>query len=263
MVSITLRIASQIDDDIAVRLRAANENVPVGRLVEWLRSIGDRSRHQTALTAVTNTRPARPADGHVARLGQLQNALVGRLPMRGDAAACERDQRTGAAVVRGRMRSSRRRADDTRGPRLAAVEDFDVNPLRRNAQRCERLLHLCHEANRPAEVDIGLSWHADLVEDRLRQVTYGVEILTHLVARARPAVTNIATAVREREHEMADLGDEWMMLPVASSVQPQDLPCREGLCKRIQHRQNRRSSDSRAEQHERPLSGLQNEASAR
>jgi hypothetical protein len=99
-------IASQIDDDVAVRLRAANENVPVGRLVEWLRSIGDRSRHQIALTVVTNTRPARPADGHVARLGQLQNALVGRLPMCGAAAACERDQRTRVAVVRGQMRSS-------------------------------------------------------------------------------------------------------------------------------------------------------------
>src|SRR5437867_6990722 len=124
------------------------------------------------------------------------------------------------------MRSSRRRADDTRGPRRTAVEDFDVNPLRRNAQRCKGLLHLCHEANRPAEIDIGLSWHADLVEDRLRQVTCGVEILTHLVARARPAVTNIAAGVREREHEPADFGAKWMMLPIASRVQPQDLPCR-------------------------------------
>jgi len=38
-------IASQIDDDVAVRLRAANENVPVGRFVERLRSVDDRPRN--------------------------------------------------------------------------------------------------------------------------------------------------------------------------------------------------------------------------
>ena len=35
---------SQIDDEVAARLRAANENVAVGRVVEWLRSIDDRPR---------------------------------------------------------------------------------------------------------------------------------------------------------------------------------------------------------------------------
>src|SRR5216684_6020831 len=54
-----------------------------------------------------------------------------------------------------------------------------------------------------------------------------------------------------------------MMLPIASRVQPQDLPCRVGRRQRVQHRQNRRRPDSRAEQHHRPLSGPQNEASAR
>src|SRR5947209_11698120 len=102
------------------------------------------------------------------------------------------------------MRSSRRCADDTRGHRLAAVEDFDVNPLRRHAQACEGHFHLCHEASRPAEVDIRLSWDADLVEDRSRQVTGSVEILTHLVARARPSVKNKAANVRESKHEAAD-----------------------------------------------------------
>ncbi len=53
------------------------------------------------------------------------------------------------------------------------------------------------------------------------------------------------------------------MLPIASRVQPQDLPCRPSRRQRVQHRQNRRRPDSRAEQHHRPLSRLQNEASAR
>src|SRR5262249_37297676 len=152
----------------------------------------------------------------VAGFGQLQNALVGRrVPVCGDATARERYQRTGVGVVLGQMRSSRRCADDARSDRLAAVEEFDVNPLRRHTQGCERLFHIRHEAGRPAEIDIRFPWDADLVEDRSRQVTGSVEILTHLVARARPAVTNIAAAARELEHEVADFCGEWMMPPIA------------------------------------------------
>ena len=54
-----------------------------------------------------------------------------------------------------------------------------------------------------------------------------------------------------------------MMLPITSPVEPQQLPGRAGRRQRVQHRQNRCRPDPRAEQHDRPLSGLQNEASAR
>src|SRR5205823_3425349 len=123
--------------------------------------------------------------------------------------------------------------------------------------------HLHQRASRPAEDDTCLSWQADLVEDRSRQVPGRVEVLAHLVARAWPAVTNISSAVRKREHEATDFGGKWMMLSIASRVQPQDLPCRAGRRESLEHRQNRCCPNSRAEQHERPLSGLQNEASAR
>src|SRR4029077_18546058 len=136
-----------------------------------------------------------------------------------DATSGKRYQRTGVGVVHRRMWSSRRCADDTRSHRLAAIEDLDMNPLRRHVYGCERLLHVYHEASRPAEVDIRLAWDADLVEDRSRQVTGGVEILAHLVVRARPAVTHIAAAVGKCGHEAAHFGGEWMMLPIASRVQ--------------------------------------------
>src|SRR5215470_13049263 len=123
------------------------------------------------------------------------------------------------------MRRSRRSAEDARGHRFAAIEKLDVNPLRRHAKGCERFFHVRHEARRPAEVDICLWWDTDLVKNRARQVTACVEILTHLVARGRPTVTNMAAAVREREHEAADFEGERMMLPIASRVQPRDLPC--------------------------------------
>jgi hypothetical protein len=68
---VVLDEASQINDDVANRLRAANEKVAVGGLFEWLRSVDDRPDNQTAFTVVTNTGAARPPDRNVARLGQL------------------------------------------------------------------------------------------------------------------------------------------------------------------------------------------------
>ena len=40
-----IRQSSQVDDDVASRLGAADENVAVGRLVEWFGSVSDCSRN--------------------------------------------------------------------------------------------------------------------------------------------------------------------------------------------------------------------------
>jgi len=94
-------------------------------------------------------------------------------------------------------------------------EDFDMNPLRRHVQGRERIFHVCHEAIWAAEIDIRLSRDADLLQDRSRQVTGRLEILAHLIW---PAIANIAAAVGEREHEVADFGCKWMKPPVAGRV---------------------------------------------
>src|SRR5436305_12495615 len=54
-----------------------------------------------------------------------------------------------------------------------------------------------------------------------------------------------------------------MVLPIASAVKPQYLTCCAGCRERVQHRENGRSPDSSAEQYYRPVTGLQNKASAR
>src|SRR5262249_12648100 len=123
------------------------------------------------------------------------------------------------------MRNSRRCADDTRCYRLATVEDFDVNPLRRHAQSGQHFFHVRHKASRPAEIDIRFPWEADLFEDGSGQMACSVEIFTQLVAPVRPTVTDIPAAALEREHEVADFGGKRMMLPIASCVQPKNLPC--------------------------------------
>src|SRR6516165_1438340 len=116
------------------------------------------------------------------------------------------------------MRRSRCRTDDTRRHCLAAVEDFDMNSRRNHSKSQERLLHVCHEAVWPAEVNIGLSWKTDFIEHHLRQVTDGVKASAYFVARVGPAIGNVAAAVRERAHEAPSFGGEGMMCPVAGCL---------------------------------------------
>src|SRR5262252_7093301 len=99
-----------------------------------------------------------------------------------------------------------------------------MNALRSDAERRERLFHIGHEAVRSAEVDIGFSWQAERSQHRARQVTDRVIILAQCVTRVGPAVTNVAAASRESQHEAANFCGEGVMLSVAGGVQPQNLP---------------------------------------
>src|SRR6478609_4215573 len=82
------RAILQIYRDIGNRLCTAHQKITFGGFVERLGFVDDCSRNQAALAVMTYTSAARPADGDVARLSQLQNALIGRrVPMRGDATA--------------------------------------------------------------------------------------------------------------------------------------------------------------------------------
>jgi hypothetical protein len=49
---------SQIDDDVAARSRAADEEISIGPLVERLGSVDDLSKDQAALATMTDTSPA-------------------------------------------------------------------------------------------------------------------------------------------------------------------------------------------------------------
>src|SRR6516162_3858339 len=110
------------------------------------------------------------------------------------------------------MRSSHRCADDARSHRLAAIEDFYANSLSRHAHRLEHLFHVCHEPVRPTEINVAVARDAGCIENRLRQVTRSVEILSHLVVRTRRAVANIAAPMSQRRHQATNFGGKRMML---------------------------------------------------
>jgi hypothetical protein len=138
-----------------------------------------------------------------------------------------------------------------------------VNAFRRDAHCGERRFHVRHEAWGPAEIHICFFGHADFGENRRREATGGIEIPARRVVRVWPAVTNVAAPVWKAKHQAPNFGRERMMLAIASSVQPEDMPDRVSVGQGVQHGEDGRRADSGAEQYKRPLAGLKNKAAAR
>src|SRR6185312_4464241 len=74
------RSPSQVDDDAFGRLRAADQDVPVGWWFERLRVVADGAGEQGCFTGVADARTAGPAGRYVTCLGEPQHARVLRTP---------------------------------------------------------------------------------------------------------------------------------------------------------------------------------------
>src|SRR4051794_583777 len=86
-------IASEIDDDIALWLRATNQHIAGRRRIDRIGPVGDRAGHKSGFAVVTDAGAARPPRRDVARFGKFEQTLERRTPMRADTAAGERNQR--------------------------------------------------------------------------------------------------------------------------------------------------------------------------
>ena len=73
-------IGTEVDGEVAARLRAARQEVAGrGRLERFWR-VGDLTLQEPGLAGVAHAGPARPANGHVAGLGELEDAGVRVVP---------------------------------------------------------------------------------------------------------------------------------------------------------------------------------------
>src|SRR5579871_2513992 len=118
------------------------------------------------------------------------------------------------------MRIARRCPDDTRTHRLASIEDLDVNLFRRDAIARKCRFHICHKGSWSTKVNVRCLRDADLFEYRSRQMAGCIEILAQLVRRDRFAIADIASAVREGEHQTADFGGKRVMFAISSRMEP-------------------------------------------
>src|SRR5580692_4290450 len=82
---------SQINHDVVLGLRAADQQVAVRRCADRVRAVIDLARHKAALASVADTGTTRPPHGHVARLGQFEQAMEGWIPPHIEAAARKRN----------------------------------------------------------------------------------------------------------------------------------------------------------------------------
>src|SRR5580692_4459560 len=87
---------SQVERNVAARLRAADQHVTIGWIVDRVRRVADLPRYQAGLAGMAHAGTAGPAHRYVAGFCKLQQARVALVPAGGQAAARERDLRAGA-----------------------------------------------------------------------------------------------------------------------------------------------------------------------
>src|SRR5262249_46261002 len=139
-------------------------------------------------------------------------------------------------------------------------EDLRMDPIRRDAPPGQTPRQIVEEARRPTEIEVSLARHTQLLERLHPQATDRVEVLTLAILRLRLAVADMPSSVGEASEELPRLRGEGMRPPVAGAVQPPDLS-RGGLRHQgMEHRQYRCRADPRAEEHHRPVPGLEGEA---
>jgi hypothetical protein len=85
--------SSQINNDVAHWLRAADQHITVRRCIDRIRPVADRPCHKCGLAGVADPRSTRPSHRHVASLSQFEQALERWRPADTEAATGERNQR--------------------------------------------------------------------------------------------------------------------------------------------------------------------------
>ena len=90
------RVSSQINNNVAAGLRAADQYIAVRRYIDWVGPVADHPGYKARLTSVADPCPTRPSRRHVACFCKLEQALERCLPADIQTGPGERDQRSGA-----------------------------------------------------------------------------------------------------------------------------------------------------------------------
>ena len=210
---------SEIDDDVALGLGAADQHIAVRRCIDRVGAGSRPSRPQvrshkcgrppfdTTIARVRRTlRQARagsgtPApSGHSDRSGRTRPAAPRREVRPADAAAAA---------------ETRRRPGLSDGP---APKISVWMRLRSDAPGCEAGGQIAHEGGRSADIEIGIARHAQLLEHPHVQASASVEIYTWPILGIGRAVANVAVAVGQSFEEGARLLGKRMLAAVAGAV---------------------------------------------
>lgn len=112
------KIQLQVDYDVACRLAAADQHGAFGGRLNRVRLVVDSTDDEPGLAAVAHPGPARPSDGDIARLGEVEEAVK-----RGAPADIEVTPRTTPAARRLQARPAGAAAAADPRPRPASLTD--------------------------------------------------------------------------------------------------------------------------------------------
>ena len=132
--------SSQIEHDGVVRARAADQRAAGGRWLDRVGVVVEAAGDERRLAAVADAGAARPADGHVAGLGELEQVRVVLAPRDREAAARELDRRPASGLTGRRVRVPRGLRGDAgrragRRPERLGVDVGGLEPDRDEARR--------------------------------------------------------------------------------------------------------------------------------
>src|SRR6185437_9752186 len=106
----------------------ADQHIAISWVVNRVRSVADRPGEQARFAGVADASPTRPPSGYVARLREVQQAGIARIPVDGEAAAGKADLRTLGRLTLRMVRRAGRGRRDTRRDRGCRAEDLRAYP---------------------------------------------------------------------------------------------------------------------------------------
>src|SRR5436189_11627 len=121
-----------------------------------------------------------------------------------------------------------------------------MDPVRWHAPGGQAGTQVAEEARWPANVEVGLSRDAQLVEDLYPQATGRVIFPSLSIIRSRPAVPDLTSPASKHLKKLSHLRAERMGLAIARTVQPPDLPKRSARRQGMQHREHRCRADGKS-----------------
>src|SRR5208282_4440608 len=124
-----LQLVSKIKSNVTLGLAAADQQIALGRRLDWVRPVDDGARNQPRLAVMTNSGAARPAHRHIARLGQFEQAVECGTPVDSEVAAGKGYERPDLRGFSRRMRRPPQDRGDARRLRRARPEILGVQAV--------------------------------------------------------------------------------------------------------------------------------------
>src|SRR5215472_11868504 len=209
--------ASKIKSNVTLGLAAADQQIALGRRLDWVRPVDDGAGNQPGLAVMTNSGAARPAHRHIARLGEFEQAVECGTPVDGEIAARKGYQGPDLRGFRRRMRRSPRDRGDTRRHRLARPEILGVQAVTGDPPACKSVDETAHKRGWTADVEVRIGRDVHFLEHGHTHAPHLVEIDSRPIGRLWRTVTNVAAASGQGFEELAHLRRKRMLAAVASA----------------------------------------------